>query len=318
MNKSLNKPFRKDKFFLAVILIFSLSFLTNCNKGSVEIFDIIDTVENCSSPYIVSFYPDAKYGSGDVEYTWTFGDGTDSHERNPIHVYSKTGIFSVTLDIKNKKAEDKIEISLDLSKESLGILNDWDYELLTAHAWAPARIEFKNYSERATSFLWDFDDGHTSIEDSPIFIFDTAGIYNVKLDAMCSGNTETFSKDITILPSPQIVKLLDIDIDMSSSFVGANIFCVVSIDGREQFESYIAENVDKFPILLQFRGNGLLDFGGFYNTQMLTFDIWDELDNSRPLYSFDMPMSQLQYDYYPDIITFEKPQASIAVRVRYE
>ena len=33
-------------------------------------------------------------------YIWNFGDGTESGEKNPVHVYKEAGIYSVTLTIK--------------------------------------------------------------------------------------------------------------------------------------------------------------------------------------------------------------------------
>ena len=36
------------------------------------------------------------------EYSWDFGDGNSSTEINPVHTYSREGIFAVTLTVKNK------------------------------------------------------------------------------------------------------------------------------------------------------------------------------------------------------------------------
>lgn len=33
-------------------------------------------------------------------YTWDFGDGFNSTEQNPTHIYSETGIYTVKLQIE--------------------------------------------------------------------------------------------------------------------------------------------------------------------------------------------------------------------------
>jgi PKD repeat protein len=37
--------------------------------------------------------------AGEIEYYWSFGDGTSSTEKNPVHVYKKPGLFDVKLVI---------------------------------------------------------------------------------------------------------------------------------------------------------------------------------------------------------------------------
>ncbi|MCU0628139.1 MAG: PKD domain-containing protein, partial [Methanoregulaceae archaeon] len=58
------------------------------------------------SPFRVQFN-DASAGSP-AEYTWDFGDGATSKEKNPGHVYTKAGIYDVTLIVKNEDGEDRV------------------------------------------------------------------------------------------------------------------------------------------------------------------------------------------------------------------
>ena len=48
---------------------------------------------------IVAF-KDESYGTITTR-TWDFGDGTTSHEQNPIHVYDSIGAYSVSLTVGN-------------------------------------------------------------------------------------------------------------------------------------------------------------------------------------------------------------------------
>ena len=50
-------------------------------------------------PFTVHFY-DTSYGDHDTWY-WTFGDGGNSTQQNPVHTYLKPGIYDVTLRVGN-------------------------------------------------------------------------------------------------------------------------------------------------------------------------------------------------------------------------
>jgi PKD repeat protein len=41
----------------------------------------------------------ADHSTGASEWSWDFGDGATSTERNPHHAYASGGTFTVTLDV---------------------------------------------------------------------------------------------------------------------------------------------------------------------------------------------------------------------------
>ena len=51
---------------------------------------------------------------------WDFGDGANSTDKNPVHIYSKVGKYNVTLTVKNVNGNNKITkysyITVDSSK----------------------------------------------------------------------------------------------------------------------------------------------------------------------------------------------------------
>ncbi len=55
---------------------------------------------------------------------------------------------------------------------------------------APSKISFENMSEKADSFYWDFGDGNTSSDSSPVHRYRTSGNYVVSLKAMKEGKTK--------------------------------------------------------------------------------------------------------------------------------
>jgi PKD repeat protein len=48
-----------------------------------------------------SFDPDGP--NGRLSYAWDFGDGASASERDPLHVYSATGLYTVTLTVTDRK-----------------------------------------------------------------------------------------------------------------------------------------------------------------------------------------------------------------------
>jgi PKD repeat protein len=69
-------------------------------------------------------------------------------------------------------------------------------------------ITFTNESTDANSYAWDFGDGETSTEASPVHIFPALGKYTITLTATGSGGENTFTYEITVSKS-SVVKLDD-------------------------------------------------------------------------------------------------------------
>jgi peptidyl-prolyl cis-trans isomerase B (cyclophilin B) len=65
---------------------------------------------------------------------------------------------------------------------------------------APTTIVFKNNSEKAESFIWDFGDGKTSTEESPEHKYFLSGKYNVKLIAKKGKKESVMEKELIIEP----------------------------------------------------------------------------------------------------------------------
>ncbi|MDD3875729.1 MAG: C25 family cysteine peptidase [Bacteroidales bacterium] len=55
---------------------------------------VADMLEFCNRPAVVSFTNQSQNG---LSYTWNFGDGQESTDLNPVHIYDSLGIYTVTL-----------------------------------------------------------------------------------------------------------------------------------------------------------------------------------------------------------------------------
>lgn len=61
-----------------------------------------------------------------------------------------------------------------------------------------SEFTFMNLSENATSYLWDFGDGNTSIQENPTYSYTTSGSYIVSLTAIHCDLETTFSQTVEV------------------------------------------------------------------------------------------------------------------------
>jgi PKD repeat protein len=70
-------------------------------------------------------------------------------------------------------------------------------------------VTFTNFSQNATSYMWDFGDGETSEMKDPVHVYAEAGNYTVKLTAKNAANASAeFSQDISLADPNDAYKLL--------------------------------------------------------------------------------------------------------------
>ncbi len=66
-------------------------------------------------------------------------------------------------------------------------------------------VTFNGTVENTSSITWDFGDGATSSEEDPVYAFASPGTYNVVMTASGENGTFSESKEVTILPSLEIL-----------------------------------------------------------------------------------------------------------------
>ncbi len=299
----INIPKKLFGFFIPFFAILASVLLSNC-KGHVEIHGIIDSIKNCSAPYVVYFYADAEHRSKKLEYTWDFGDGTQSHDLEPVHVYNDEGVYKVTLSIKQNKAVDSKSEYLYLTADSTAPYSDWDYASYSDSLWAPARIEFQNFSKYSTSFLWEFGDGDTTSTESPVHIYENAGTYNCLLNAICNGDTSKFSRQMIIKPAPHKIDIFDVTVWLPETYIGTDVWVDTWYAGHHEKESSHTNSTSTFPVTFTMN-HTLFWFNGVYDQHNLEFEIWSSSDNSAPVTTFRVESRDLQSDFYPTLLSFD-------------
>lgn len=126
---------------------------------------------------------------------WDFGDGTNSSNENPSHVYNTAGLYTVSLTAYNNCGEDT-EIKTDYITVHAGPTADFEAAPRTGES--PLTVDFSDLSTSLLgikSWLWDFGDFVTSIEKNPSHTYTAPGIYTVTLTVTDDCGKDTRSRE---------------------------------------------------------------------------------------------------------------------------
>lgn len=171
---------------------------SNNNRPTAQF--VGDPTITCLPPSNISFTNSSSGGTGSLVYFWDFGDGNTSTALNPINTYAAAGNYDVSLTVF-----DDLGCSTTLNEtEYIEIVDNVTIDFVANNTTVCLgdEISFVDISSPTpTSWLWDFGDGNTSIEQFPTHLYATAGDFDVSLTATysssCAG-TETKISYVTI------------------------------------------------------------------------------------------------------------------------
>lgn len=138
---------------------FSVNTNTACNAGQIFNFSSTTTAVN--------------------SWSWDFGDGTSSPVENPSHTYTVSGTYSVSLTATNTQGCSHTSTSYGYITVETPLLPVFTSTYNSG--CAPVQVTFQNQSAFAIDFLWNFGDGSTSQEESPVHTYSSNGSYTVSL-----------------------------------------------------------------------------------------------------------------------------------------
>ncbi|AKB51859.1 Chitin binding protein [Methanosarcina barkeri str. Wiesmoor] len=127
-----------------------------------------------------------------AKWRWDFGDGSKSFHQNPIHKYSKAGIYTVNLTVKNAKGKNtvtKTEYIIVITKPVANFTSS------VTSGKAPLKVKFTDTSTGTPAkWIWDFGDGSDSFHQNPIHKYSKAGTYTVNLTVKNAKGSNTVTK----------------------------------------------------------------------------------------------------------------------------
>ncbi len=154
------------------------------------------------APLNVQFYDSSKAVNTVIDsWLWNFGDGNSSTEQNPMHTYTNSGTFTVSLIVADgviNSSERKIGYVI-VSSELLV-----DFTASSTIGRVPMIVLFTDLSTGgASTWSWDYGDGQFSTDQNPTHTYNNSGTYTVALTISDGTSEITATKDnyITVLDS---------------------------------------------------------------------------------------------------------------------
>lgn len=136
-------------------------------------------------------------------FLWDFGDGTTSTERHPMHEYTGPGMYTVSLEVTTK--HDCFSMEVKEHYIIVGAPIEPDFRAMPLEGCAPLTVDFEDLSTGTVlSWLWDFGNGDTSMEQNPSYTYIEAGTYSVSLllEGPCGEVQVTMTDYITVNEAP--------------------------------------------------------------------------------------------------------------------
>lgn len=156
-------------------------FTADINSPVVAAFDV-DSTFGCGSDTVN--ITNNTVGNTDPNMTntnnWTFGDGNSSTQRNPTHVYTAQGTFTITLIASNGECSDTADhvvqlvhpITADFTVDDDSICQGTEITLTNASVVTPGTVPV---------YTWDYSNGDTGKTFDDVYTYIKPGTYTVSL-----------------------------------------------------------------------------------------------------------------------------------------
>jgi PKD repeat protein len=170
-----------------------------------ESIDFMDNSKNVTYPWSNELIPSN-------EWTWNFGDGFNSNNRNITHKYTEPGVYNVSLFVENDYSND---ISYS-GPDNLIYVHDLDVTPSTSSSETDKNVMFVASSSNLplgtmnNDIVWEFSDGTTINGGSVIEReFQIPGTYsvNVSFDTFPEYGTKQFKNIVSISQAAPTIEL---------------------------------------------------------------------------------------------------------------
>ncbi len=177
--------------------------------GECTTEDVVEVVSNKTDPYAgedaIVYDPEFELKAsnpGDLGATWSIVAGTGDFDDN---TYFNTTVRNLSEGVNTYRWLMNVNgcITYDDVSIEYRVVPDAAFVVDTTQGCYPLSIQFTNYSDGGSSFLWEFGDGYTSTDRNPVHTFDDPGVYTVTMTAPGpDGVNGVYTKDITVYDHP--------------------------------------------------------------------------------------------------------------------
>lgn len=151
--------------------------------------DYVASPSNACGPFSTTFQ-DLSYAPDTiVSWYWVFGDGQNSIQENPTHLYATTGVYIASLTVEDKNGcSDTYTDTI----RSGSIKPDADFTANPPVVCIGESVQFTDQSLNANQWFWDFGDGTPILtQQNPVHSFADTGFFSITLIACNDGCCDT-------------------------------------------------------------------------------------------------------------------------------
>ncbi|MCX6699893.1 MAG: PKD domain-containing protein [Methanomicrobiales archaeon] len=188
--------------------------------GQDEVIDLYANLTSPREPLIADFNSNVTTGTvpfavgftshsiGVVEtWNWSFGDGTYSDEKSPVHIYTSKGAYTVSLVETNSACQNSTKVKKDYITAGNAPQNTFlaDFTVSPVAGIAPLTVKCTDKSTgKPTLLVYDFGDGTNVTGPNPTHTYRFPGIYSITLSIM-KYNTTTNSIMGSVATKPGVI-----------------------------------------------------------------------------------------------------------------
>ncbi|CAN5569257.1 hypothetical protein BH11BAC1_BH11BAC1_06740 [soil metagenome] len=159
---------------------------------------------------------------GGVSYMWDFGDASTSSAVAPSHIYAFSGNYLISLITTDQYGcNDTLQQNVTISDNPVADFTN------TSQPCA-LEVPFQNTSVNASSFVWDFGDGNTSSDFSPVYTYQFGGTYQVTLITNPGACSDTMLQSVTVSQPPNVsfesINNCSFDVQFQNTTDSANVY----------------------------------------------------------------------------------------------
>ncbi|RYY88293.1 MAG: PKD domain-containing protein, partial [Chitinophagaceae bacterium] len=151
----------------------------------------------------------AEDGTAINSYHWNFGDGTQSPEIQPAHLYPQPGIYTVTVTVHTANGctvTDSMPAGVQVFQKPRAA-----FDLAPGDVCAFQGIQFTNTStsiDANSTWYWTFGDGQTSTDQHPYHEYDGVGWFDVQLVTSNGTCRDTLRRPHVLFVRPPVARFL--------------------------------------------------------------------------------------------------------------
>ena len=130
---------------------------------------------------------------------WTFGDGSSSTDANPVHVYERTGAYTVNLTVWTPLGQATVSKPAYVIVDGDPRVPEANFTMSRSSGTAPLYVRFKDTSTGTpTSWRWDFGGLAWTTMQSPSVVFRQPGEYAVTLTVRNPYGWSSMATNVTV------------------------------------------------------------------------------------------------------------------------